>query len=198
MRTKSYPELASKKQQAINQNTLSKEKTTQEAQDLSQFSALNADALAKVTKGKWLIVPSKDWSATGLCIWAPSFKFGQMIVARSKTMKTGYLSKKVSKKVLIEAICKVVGNGYHITSNFANDISKNVSLSKPKNLYRALSPRESEVFKMLIEGKRNFEISSSLNLNPKTINTYKTRLMQKLDVKNQIDLFQQAKNFNLV
>ena len=57
---------------------------------------------------------------------------------------------------------------------------------------------EFEVFKLLIEGKRNFEISSYLNLNPKTINTYKTRLMRKLDVENPIDLFQQAKNFNLV
>lgn len=108
LRTKSYPELASKKQQAINQNTLSKEKTTQEAQDLSQFSALNADALAKVTKGNWLIVPSKDWSATGLCIWAPSFKFGQMIVARSKTMKTGYLSKKAIKSLVSNGASAII------------------------------------------------------------------------------------------
>ncbi|MDG2108754.1 MAG: response regulator transcription factor [Flavobacteriaceae bacterium] len=115
-----------------------------------------------------------------------------------KAGAAGYLSKKVSKKVLIEGIYKVVGNGYHITSNFADDISNNVNFLKPKNLYRALSPREYEVFKMLIEGKRNFEISSTLNLNPKTINTYKTRLMRKLDVENPIDLFQQAKNFNLV
>ena len=72
---------------------------------------------------------------------------------------------------MVETIYKVVGNGYRITSNFANEINNKKVFSKPKNLYQELSPNEYKVFKMLIEVKRNFEISRSLSLNPKTINT---------------------------
>jgi DNA-binding CsgD family transcriptional regulator len=61
-----------------------------------------------------------------------------------------------------------------------------------------LSRREVEVLKLLIEGKRNIEISASLKINQKTVNTYKTRLMRKLEVENPIDLFQQARNFDLI
>ena len=99
---------------------------------------------------------------------------------------------------MLEAIEKVVGNGYHITSNFAHKISNNVDLSQPRNAYETLSPREIEVLKLLIEGKRNIEISVSLKINQKTVNTYKTRLMRKLEVENPVDLFQQARNFDLI
>jgi DNA-binding NarL/FixJ family response regulator len=115
-----------------------------------------------------------------------------------KAGAAGYLSKQVSRKIMLEAIEKVVGNGYHITSNFANKITNNIDLSKPRNTYEMLSRREVEVLKLLIEGKRNIEISASLKINQKTVNTYKTRLMRKLEVENPIDLFQQARNFDLI
>ena len=66
-------------------------------------------------------------------------------VSLLKTGALGYLSKKVSRKVLIEAIEKVVTIGYHITSNFANQISNNIDIKKPRNAYGTLSSREVEV-----------------------------------------------------
>lgn len=119
-------------------------------------------------------------------------------VSLLKAGAAGYLSKQVSRKIMLEAIEKVVGNGYYITSNFANKISNNVDLFKPINVYETLSPRELEVLKFLIEGKRNFEISASLKINQKTVNTYKSRLMRKLGVENPVDLYQQARNFDLI
>jgi DNA-binding NarL/FixJ family response regulator len=115
-----------------------------------------------------------------------------------KAGAAGYLSKKVSRRVMIEAIEKVVATGYHITSNFAHEITNNIDLSKPRNGYETLSPREIEVLKLLIEGNRNIEISAKLKINQKTVNTYKTRLMRKLEVENTVDLFQQARNFELI
>ena len=120
------------------------------------------------------------------------------VISPLKAGAAGYLSKQVSRKIMLEAIEKVVGNGYHITSNFANKITNNIDLSKPRNTYEMLSRREVEVLKLLIEGKRNIEISASLKINQKTVNTYKTRLMRKLEVENLIDLFQQARNFDLI
>lgn len=115
-----------------------------------------------------------------------------------KAGAAGYLSKKVSRKIMIEAIEKVVANGYHITSNFSHEITNNIDLTKPRKGYETLSPREVEVLKLLIEGKRNIEISAQLKINQKTVNTYKKRLMTKLEVENMVDLFQQARNFQLL
>ena len=111
---------------------------------------------------------------------------------------SGYLSKEANRKVLMEAIEKVVHSGYNITTNFAHEINNNIDLSRPRNAYETLSPREIEVLKLLVEGKRNIEIASNLEINQKTVNTYKTRLMKKLEVKNPVDLFQQARNFDLI
>jgi DNA-binding NarL/FixJ family response regulator len=119
-------------------------------------------------------------------------------VSLLKAGAAGYLSKQVSRKIMLEAIEKVVGNGYHITSNFANKITNNIDLSKPRNTYEMPFPKRSRGLKLLIEGKRNIEISASLKINQKTVNTYKTRLMRKLEVENLIDLFQQARNFDLI
>ena len=115
-----------------------------------------------------------------------------------KAGAVGYLSKQVSQKVMIEAIEKAVKLGYHITSNFANEIINNVDLSRPRNAYDILFSREIEVLKFLVEGKRNIDIAQTLKINQKTVNTYKSRLMKKLDVKNQVDLFQQARNLELL
>ena len=98
---------------------------------------------------------------------------------------------------MIEAIEKVYNDGYHITSNFANQINKNIDLQRPRNAYGTLSSREIEVLKLIVEGKRNVEIAQELKLSQKTISTYKTRLMKKLNVKNSVDLFQQTKNLTI-
>jgi DNA-binding NarL/FixJ family response regulator len=47
---------------------------------------------------------------------------------------------------------------------------------------RALSPREHQVFSLLVEGIRAKEIGARLGLNPKTIDTYRANLMRKLDI----------------
>jgi DNA-binding NarL/FixJ family response regulator len=54
------------------------------------------------------------------------------------------------------------------------------------------------VLKYLTDGKRNIEIAERLNINQKTVNTYKNRMMHKLKVDNMFDLYLQAKNMNLV
>ena len=68
---------------------------------------------------------------------------------------------------------------------------------KPRRFFRKLSTREVEVLKMLASGKRNKEVALGLNLNEKTVSTYKARLMKKLNVDNMVDLLQQAKALEL-
>jgi DNA-binding NarL/FixJ family response regulator len=109
----------------------------------------------------------------------------------------GFLSKEINRKVMIEAIEKVYYSGFHVVSNYANQISSNFDIRKPRNIFGTLSSREIEVLKLIVEGKRNVEIAQELKLSQKTISTYKTRLMKKLNVKNSVDLFQQTKNLTI-
>ena len=81
-------------------------------------------------------------------------------------------------------------------------IKKNLALiakqNKNERLYRKLSTREIEVLRYLSDGKKNNEIADILNLNEKTISTYKLRLLQKLNVTNLVDLVNKAKTLEIV
>ena len=57
--------------------------------------------------------------------------------------------------------------------------------------------REVEVLKLLCSGRRNKEISKELEINEKTVSTYKARLMKKLNVTNLVDLVNQARHLEL-
>jgi DNA-binding NarL/FixJ family response regulator len=84
----------------------------------------------------------------------------------------------------------------------SDTIKKNLALiakqNKTERVYRKLSNREIEVLRYLSDGKKNNEISKILNLNEKTVSTYKLRLLQKLNVTNLVDLVNKAKTLDIV
>lgn len=110
----------------------------------------------------------------------------------------GFLSKNIKASVMADAINKINSYRIHITNNFNNELTLDFDIDKPRNPFGTLSSREIEVLKYLTDGKRNIEIAEYLNINQKTVNTYKNRMMHKLKVDNMFDLYLQAKNFNLV
>lgn len=84
----------------------------------------------------------------------------------------------------------------------SEEIQKSLALiakqNKNERLYRKLSNREVEVLRFLSDGKKNNEIAKILNLNEKTISTYKLRLLTKLSVTNLVDLVNKAKTLEIV
>jgi DNA-binding NarL/FixJ family response regulator len=59
--------------------------------------------------------------------------------------------------------------------------------------YKRLSSREIEVLTLLSNGRRNKEIASELDINEKTVSTYKMRLLKKLDAQNVAELIKHAR-----
>jgi DNA-binding NarL/FixJ family response regulator len=110
---------------------------------------------------------------------------------------SGYLSKSAGLNNLPQAIRKVGYGGMFITNELAQRLAFDEGTQKPRRFFRKLSTREVEVLKMLANGKRNKEVAKGLNLNEKTVSTYKARLMKKLNVDNMVDLLQQAKALEL-
>lgn len=110
---------------------------------------------------------------------------------------SGYLCKNSGLENLTNAIKKVGAGGIFITNELAQRLAFDEGSKKPRKLFRKLSTREVEVLKMLANGKRNKEVAEGLNLNEKTVSTYKARLMKKLNVDNMVDLLQQARALEL-
>ncbi|MEM8999711.1 MAG: response regulator transcription factor [Bacteroidota bacterium] len=109
----------------------------------------------------------------------------------------GYLSKTADLDYIISALRKVSEGNMFITNELAQRLAFDEGTQKPRRFFRKLSTREVEVLKLLASGKRNKEVAEGLNLNEKTVSTYKARLMRKLNVDNLVDLLQQAKALEL-
>lgn len=109
----------------------------------------------------------------------------------------GYLSKTAELDYIVAALKKVNDGKMFITNELAQRLAFDEGTQKPRRFFRKLSTREVEVLKMLASGKRNKEVAQGLNLNEKTVSTYKARLMKKLNVDNLVDLLQQAKALEL-
>ena len=109
----------------------------------------------------------------------------------------GYLSKSSSVEYITAAVTKVSEGSMFITNELAQRLAFDEGTKKPRRFFRKLSTREVEVLKLIASGKRNKEVAVGLNLNEKTVSTYKARLMKKLNVDNMVDLLQQAKALEL-
>ena len=109
-------------------------------------------------------------------------------ISAIKAGASGYLSKSVTTSTIKRAVLKVYKGGIHVSKELAQTITFEKNSQGTMNLYKKLSTREIEVLKLISSGKRNIEISRQLNINEKTVSTYKLRLMKKLNVSNLVDL----------
>mgnify|MGYP001359765366 FL=1 len=100
---------------------------------------------------------------------------------------SGFLSKKATTSIINKAILKVYRGGMYVTNAMAQKLTLDQNTGVT-DLYQKLSTREIEVLKLICIGKKNNEIAEELNINPKTVSTYKSRLMTKLNVTNLISL----------
>lgn len=118
-------------------------------------------------------------------------------VSSIKAGASGYLTKSVSTQTIKDAIMKVYSGGIYISNDLAQRLTFEERGNRPSKLYKKLSTREVEVLKLLSSGRRNKEIAEELNINEKTVSTYKARLMKKLNVTNLVDLINQSRHLEL-
>lgn len=108
----------------------------------------------------------------------------------------GYLLKESTGLELVNAV-RTVFSGHRYLSQKISDIliddyvdRSGDSLAEPP--LECLSPREREIIQLVVEGKTSLEIAKIIFLSPKTVETYRSRLMQKLGIKNLPDLIKFA------
>src|SRR6056297_1214285 len=115
-----------------------------------------------------------------------------------KAGAAAYLSKTASTEILRDAVHQVARGGIYLNKEISEKI--NSGSTRSNNLvsrYKKLSTREIEVLNLLSTGKRNKDIAEALDINEKTVSTYKTRLLKKLRVDNLADLINQSRLLQL-
>lgn len=115
-----------------------------------------------------------------------------------KAGASGYISKTVAIENLQMAITQVARGGIYLNRNITERINSGISQSNSLiSKFKKLSTREAEVLNLISNGKRNKDIAEALDINEKTVSTYKTRLLKKLKVDNIADLIHQTRLLQL-
>lgn len=109
-----------------------------------------------------------------------------------KSGAAGYLTKTSAPEELLSAIYKVSKGERYISPSLADTLAENLISNTEKPLHQSLSSRELEVLRLLAEGKKVVQIASELSLSPKTISTYRERLLEKLKLKTSAELIRYA------
>jgi DNA-binding NarL/FixJ family response regulator len=109
-----------------------------------------------------------------------------------KAGAAGYLTKTSAPEELISAINKVSNGERYISTSLADKIAESVISGSEKPLYQLLSAREVEVLQLFSEGKKVVQIAAELSLSPKTVSTYRERLLEKLKLHTTSDLIRYA------
>ena len=114
----------------------------------------------------------------------------QFAVRALKAGAAGYVTKESVPEELVKAIRKVLEGGKYVSPNLAEKLAVDLELKdeSKRSLHETLSPREYQVMCMITSGKRIKDIAEELYLSVKTISTHRTRILEKMKMKNNVEL----------
>jgi DNA-binding NarL/FixJ family response regulator len=105
-----------------------------------------------------------------------------------KAGAAGYLNKDTAPEELVKAVQRVLLGRKYISSSVAEKLASSLDLESGKMSHELLSDREFEVLKLIASGKTISEIAFLLSLSITTVSTYRSRLLAKMDLKNNAEL----------
>jgi DNA-binding NarL/FixJ family response regulator len=112
----------------------------------------------------------------------------QVAVRAIEAGADGYVMKTQSADELVGAIRKVHAGGKHVGPALAERLAAELAARRNGRARRDLSTREREILMLLGAGKSLKEIGARLTLSPKTVSTYRSRILTKLALKTNADL----------
>ncbi|MEI6265132.1 MAG: response regulator transcription factor [Sphingobacteriia bacterium] len=124
----------------------------------------------------------------------------QYAVRAIKAGASGYLTKESVPYELVTAVQQILLGKKYITNRVAEVLAESLENYNNKLPHEQLSDREFEVLRMIVEGKSISEIGEILSLNVNTISTYRSRIMEKMNIRTNADLVKYSmenKLFNL-
>jgi two-component system invasion response regulator UvrY len=111
---------------------------------------------------------------------------------------SGYLTKDTASEELLLAVNKVSAGGKYISQSLAENIAVYLEKDSIKQKHEELSDREFEIMVKLASGKSLQEIGNELFISVKTVSTYRTRIMEKMELNKNADLTRYCIGKNLI
>lgn len=118
-----------------------------------------------------------------------------------RTLKSGamgYLNKESAPEEIINAVRKIAGGRKYISESLAEKLAFDLDDNSIKKPHELLSDREFQVLQLISSGKIAKEIAEELNLGITTVSTYRSRILQKLNLKSNADIIRYAFLNNLI
>jgi two-component system, NarL family, invasion response regulator UvrY len=115
-----------------------------------------------------------------------------------KAGASGYLGKDAIHEEIIKAIQTVQLGKKFITPTVAERLAAALGEDTSLQPHESLSDREFDVFKLLASGKSVSEIAAQLSLSTTTVSTYRSRIMEKMNIRSNAGLTRYALEKNLI
>ena len=123
----------------------------------------------------------------------------QYVIRAIEAGAFGYVTKQSAPEQLVAAVKKINDGGRYLTEKASEALALSVIRgNKNKSLTESLSRRELQVLRKLALGSTNREIATSYNISVKTVDTYRSRILKKLNLRNNAELSRYAIQHKLV
>ena len=114
-----------------------------------------------------------------------------------KAGAAGYMTKDAASSQLVEAIRKIYNGRKYISPEVADLLAADIYHNNEKEPHEYLSDREFEVLKMIARGNSIKIIAQDLSISPKTVSTFRSRILDKLNLETNSDIIHYAIDFKL-
>jgi DNA-binding NarL/FixJ family response regulator len=111
---------------------------------------------------------------------------------------SAYINKSSAPEELAIAANKILAGGRYVSQHQAETLFEKIDEPGDKPVHDSLSDREHEVMRMIAAGTPLTEIGELLHLSVKTVSTYRTRILEKMNMKSNAELIRYALNFHLI
>ena len=115
-----------------------------------------------------------------------------------KAGASGYMTKETASHQLVTAIRKINGGRKFISKEVAELLATDLYHDDEKDPHEYLSDREFEILKMIAKGRTTKSIAEDLTISPKTVSTFRSRILKKLNMNNNSDLIHYAIEYKLI
>ena len=122
----------------------------------------------------------------------------QWAVRALRAGASGYLTKDHSPDQLLGAVRRVYRGGQYVSPTLAEHLAQHVDGGGQEAPHELLSDREFEVMRRLGSGLTVSQIAAELALSPKTVSTYRARILEKMAVASNADLVRYAARHGLI
>ena len=122
----------------------------------------------------------------------------QFAVRVLKRGAAGYMTKESAAEELVGAVRKILAGGRYVSTSLAEKLATYLATDSHKPPQELLSDREFQVLRLIASGKLVSEIAEELSLSVKTISTYRTRILEKMGLRNNAELMHYAMQQGLV